>query len=411
MTKSSLSPPEALVWPILIFLMLAAYVSFTSREPLDSMRPDIANEVVVPSPPEFENFDSQYSRQWEDPLSPTYIVSTSGIPALLPKSSSMPEDKDNKGSIDKSEDAQSPQAPELASAPAAIRGGPSISTRNESAVDVPSALKSVDVPELDTAERSAVRKRTTLNGAIEDEKKPVAESDKIEPTEKNNEPSLEKKENEDIKQEQRVEGANLFDFSIPSKSKTYRPEETCTNEEVTRLFENLFELECPDEEDCETKVTADGIIQPAISRGTSGMSGRVMNIMPVLLPGGPYEEDFEARLRIRYAVVSALDRAGYFTANSRAISTFEIPLQISGEGGSLSTSKHVLKIPFNVYKQNRTGPRADSIREFGGNQTPLVVVWWINEQLLGTKPLRAIDEILQINNWGSVQARLAARAG
>ena len=55
--------------------------------------------------------------------------------------------------------------------------------------------------------------------------------------------------------------------------------------------------------------------------------------LPVFLPGGPYAEDKERRMRIRYAVVTALAESGYHLNYSRQLTYLVAKIYVRVSGG------------------------------------------------------------------------------
>jgi hypothetical protein len=60
--------------------------------------------------------------------------------------------------------------------------------------------------------------------------------------------------------------------------------------------------------------------------GDNGQGNRRLLCMPVLLPGGPYDEDKDTRLKTRYAVLSALGVRHYKLSLGGRMSYVEIPI-------------------------------------------------------------------------------------
>lgn len=101
--------------------------------------------------------------------------------------------------------------------------------------------------------------------------------------------------------------------------------------------------------------------------------------MPVLLPGGPYGEDKETRMRTRYAVVTALAESGYSTYSTRLMYAV-VRIQVRVLRG---WQERELVVPFTRY----TGSTSDQ---------PQVFVLWINESELELRPLLAIHRLLNV---------------
>src|SRR5262249_1110886 len=93
---------------------------------------------------------------------------------------------------------------------------------------------------------------------------------------------------------------------------------------------------------------------------------RPLTVLFVMIPGGPYPEDTEQRLRTRYAVLSALDLAGYVPSDGQYIGyarfAQEEPLLERGQP---------LVVPF-----ERLDP---DTRTHGVNARSILVVWLSDE--------------------------------
>ena len=98
--------------------------------------------------------------------------------------------------------------------------------------------------------------------------------------------------------------------------------------------------------------------------------------MPVLLPGGPYAEDKEKRMRIRYAVVTALAESGYSLKYSTRMSYAVARIHVRVLRGWQECE---IIVPVKLYR-NRGLPQ--------------VLVLWINESELELRPLLAMHRIL-----------------
>jgi hypothetical protein len=53
-------------------------------------------------------------------------------------------------------------------------------------------------------------------------------------------------------------------------------------------------------------------------------NGDQVLLLPVMIPGGPYSEDQESRIRSRFAIVSALGRSGYAPEDAEHIGATDI---------------------------------------------------------------------------------------
>ena len=148
--------------------------------------------------------------------------------------------------------------------------------------------------------------------------------------------------------------------------------------------------------------------------------------MPVLVPGGPYAEDKETRIRTRYALLAALGTCGYKLALPNRMSYMKVPVvtyfdvldDSIGETGpaSLMTPLRLvgkdpvkpLIIPVKLYRKNpiilyhhdaEKPTREDAVQSQPGDDHKLfggVLVCWLNADQLGDRPLGVI---LQIFNF------------
>lgn len=121
--------------------------------------------------------------------------------------------------------------------------------------------------------------------------------------------------------------------------------------------------------------------------------------LPVFLPGGPYADDLEQRLRIRYAVLMGLASQGYHLKYPNKLSYVRIPIVINfGSGGDLK--KIPLVVPVKLFRREGTGANPER-----------VLVLWINESRLGDRPLTSLAQVLSnifgMGNTNTKKIRLA----
>lgn len=107
--------------------------------------------------------------------------------------------------------------------------------------------------------------------------------------------------------------------------------------------------------------------------------------LPVLVPGGPYAEDREKRMRIRYSVVTALAESNYHLKYDRRM-TYAVPkIYIRVMWG---WQEREIVVPIKLYRyENLEHPEV---------KKPQVLVLWINENELGLRPLLALHRILNV---------------
>lgn len=114
-----------------------------------------------------------------------------------------------------------------------------------------------------------------------------------------------------------------------------------------------------------------------------GEKKKKITVLGVMVPGGPYAEDTETRIRSRYAVLSGLRRCSYVPDDPEHISFFKI--QKDGacienkESGSDKTDDLTLTniVPFEWLKQE--------------NDIDEVLLLWINDTAFKENPLRELD--------------------
>ena len=113
--------------------------------------------------------------------------------------------------------------------------------------------------------------------------------------------------------------------------------------------------------------------------------------VPVFAPGGPYAEDKETRMRVRYAVVTALAEAGYNLKYPRRMSYLISQVFVRVLRG---WQERQIVVPVKLYRH--------------ADQKKQVIVLWINEAELGLRPLLATHRILnsifaEVSNGSSLK--------
>jgi len=111
-------------------------------------------------------------------------------------------------------------------------------------------------------------------------------------------------------------------------------------------------------------------------------------LLPVLLDGGPYAEDRETRLRMRYAVLSALNVAGYKPAEWERLHFMR--LEVSAPVESPTPDEREIDVPFELFD-----PDPFTSRERREQTPPRVLVLWIDEALIREAPIHFLREILE----------------
>jgi hypothetical protein len=142
-------------------------------------------------------------------------------------------------------------------------------------------------------------------------------------------------------------------------------------------------------------------------------------ILPVMIPGGPYSEDQESRIRSRFAVVSALGEQGYLPEDPEHIGSILLQWPTTQEITHLNkeanevtpfkelykmfinnTATHLdlrydLDLRYEWYRPKDFHPRGS---DFPGEdpQCPYVLVLWLNERDFASEPLLLLPLLLEI---------------
>jgi hypothetical protein len=138
------------------------------------------------------------------------------------------------------------------------------------------------------------------------------------------------------------------------------------------------------------RVLREGEQEPTLRqlrRDMQTVVGRGLKVMPVFLPGGPYEDDREQRLRIRYALLSALGELGYQLKYPNRMSYVRLPVQVAvpptaERPDRPNLHRHEIVVPLKLFQA-------------GSSPDSRVLVLWINETQLGERPLAALTQVLE----------------
>lgn len=139
-------------------------------------------------------------------------------------------------------------------------------------------------------------------------------------------------------------------------------------------------------------------------------------ILPVFVPGGKYGEDRERRMRMRYALVSALSVCHYRAKFAERLNSISVPVYVDGAEVGLTPPKSIcLDIPIELYvgdlteglfednkaltpesKSKASGKSKDAKppKKDGPRKTPIMICW-IDENLLGRRPLGVMAQVLE----------------
>ncbi len=110
-------------------------------------------------------------------------------------------------------------------------------------------------------------------------------------------------------------------------------------------------------------------------------------ILPVLIPGTPYSESHEIRLRFRYAVLSALVASGYAPQGAETIEAFSVPASDRQEESNHQIPAGWL-VPFewHFYEPPAGASNADAYDQ--------VLLLWVDEEFLGTPFLKGLHKVM-----------------
>jgi len=112
-----------------------------------------------------------------------------------------------------------------------------------------------------------------------------------------------------------------------------------------------------------------------------------VNVLCVLVGGGPYFENAENRRRRRYAVLSALDVSGYSPKDAQHIGYFET------ESNSVFNIVNVPDLPDRIpYEWFNYDGKADNSE--CNEDRPQLLLLWLDEDVFGSKPLTKINDLL-----------------
>lgn len=115
-----------------------------------------------------------------------------------------------------------------------------------------------------------------------------------------------------------------------------------------------------------------------------------VHVIPVLVSGAPYANDREQRMRMRYAVLSALGANGYRLALPERMTYIVAPIctyiRAADEWKTVP-----LRIPIKLYDRDEVASENVGLH---GTRNQRVVVLWINETQLGDHPVNAVAQVL-----------------
>lgn len=122
-------------------------------------------------------------------------------------------------------------------------------------------------------------------------------------------------------------------------------------------------------------------------------------VLPVMIPGGAYSEDHEARLRTRFAVVAALGQAGFVPDDPDHLGSVRLAWPTSLELDALKGSSFAawstnfsskLEIGYEWYHRRTFYPQVQT-----NTRHDAVLVLWLNEDSFADAPLTRLAYLLQ----------------
>jgi len=125
--------------------------------------------------------------------------------------------------------------------------------------------------------------------------------------------------------------------------------------------------------------------------------GLAVSVLAVMVPGGPYFEDAEARRRSRYAVVSALLEKGWTPASEDKLG-YVWTLESCNVAPWRRLAPELL--PYEWFRFNGNGKGAEGEGAVGAPRRELLVLW-VDESAVSSRPLQGVERIVE---------RLAKRA-
>ena len=142
-------------------------------------------------------------------------------------------------------------------------------------------------------------------------------------------------------------------------------------------------------------------------------AARQILCMPVMVAGGPSEDDSEQRMRIRYAVLAALGTRHFQLGLPNRMSYVLVPIivEMRDVGGLV---KRRIAVPIKLFVPDpvrRDEPEQTCRGEDRTESEPFsaVLVCWINQTQLGSRPLLAICQILNELFSDDVKQQVAVR--
>jgi hypothetical protein len=144
-------------------------------------------------------------------------------------------------------------------------------------------------------------------------------------------------------------------------------------------------------------------LQRRTAANSSGAIERMpqqVEILAIMLPGGPYSENVESRRRARYAVLAGLNASRLAPADTEHLGYF-FP-----RADSDTASPPTEPVPFEWFE-----PALDVRRRETGALQPLVLVMWLQSEAFSVEPLRRMKELAEQFCWPGVSWRVLGPNG
>ncbi len=124
-------------------------------------------------------------------------------------------------------------------------------------------------------------------------------------------------------------------------------------------------------------------------------------ILPVMIGGGPYSEDREARVRSRFAIVAALGQRGYAPEDAEHLGAVELPWPSTAQldtvdfslllcGSAERAAESSLRLIYEWYRPRTFHPNSDT----GPPERPVLVLW-LDENQFEDAPLPRLACLLE----------------
>ncbi|MBN2473791.1 MAG: hypothetical protein JXB62_04245 [Pirellulales bacterium] len=138
-----------------------------------------------------------------------------------------------------------------------------------------------------------------------------------------------------------------------------------------------------------------GDFNQIVDATTSQGNGQLL-FMPILVPGGPYAEDKEQRMRTRYAVLAALGACRYRLSLGTRMSY--VKLEVTTDFAVMRQPiTDAILVPVKLYRPDPIWNADRDANEHSNTQAePFggVLLCWLNEAQLGDRPVNAIVQIM-----------------